>query len=175
MIKFSEILESKFGKALNIATHFHKGQYRKDGTPYMIHPYSVSQTVKQYTSNPNILTASLLHDVVEDTTMTEDDIIKQFGKKVAKLVIELTSDKEAISKSSKEGYLSSVMTKMSDEALMIKLADFLHNTSDLPNKNGEWVEKQRVLRTNVLNTLEKKRNLKKYHKAIIKDIRYNLR
>ncbi|MFA5828390.1 MAG: HD domain-containing protein [Candidatus Shapirobacteria bacterium] len=62
------ILSPKIRKALRLAAVQHDGQYRKDGvTPFIIHPIEVAMIVSEYTDNEDIISAALLHDVLEDT------------------------------------------------------------------------------------------------------------
>ena len=126
---------SRICEAFDFANMAHADQKRKSGEPYIIHPVEVASIVAvelELGANPVI--AAFLHDVVEDTTYTIDDIQKRFGKDVAFLVSVLT-------KQSKEHYEMSKQVdnykQMLDSihydirALLIKLADRLHNMRTL--------------------------------------------
>ena len=73
-------------KAYNIAREAHKDQLRKSGEPYIIHPLCVSIILADLELDKETIAAGLLHDVVEDTILTKDEIDEQFGSDVALLV-----------------------------------------------------------------------------------------
>jgi len=102
----------------------HAGQKRDvTGNPYIFHLISVYGLLKLRTKNEKILMAGILHDVIEDTDTTYDDLKIEFGVKVANLVRECTKPYEKLN---------------SKEALMIKFADLLDNVSDHPK--NDWIE-----------------------------------
>ena len=73
-------------KAYGIASDAHKGQARKSGEPYIIHPLCVAIVLADLEMDKETIVAGLLHDVVEDTVMTDEEIREQFGEDVALLV-----------------------------------------------------------------------------------------
>ncbi len=130
----------KIQKALNFAIKAHTGQKRKSGEDYVIHPILVAVLANYFNNNENVITAALLHDVVEDTPYTIDYIKDEFGKEVANLVEGLTKiikirDKSLIPSNSDEKLTRSALTfrKMLTvsivdiRVLLIKLCDRLHN------------------------------------------------
>lgn len=75
-------------KALEIALGAHDGQKRKgSGKPYIIHPIEVGMTLSRFTQDEEIIAAGILHDTLEDTDLTYDDLFNLFGKRVADLVV----------------------------------------------------------------------------------------
>ena len=125
--------------AWEFAQRAHKDQVRKfTGLPYFDnHVQKVNGTLKLYTTDEATLIAALLHDVVEDCY--EDkwqayvDIKDLFGKEVADIVWELTSDEDEMKHKwggSKVNYLINKMLKMSDKAFTIKLSDRFNNIAD---------------------------------------------
>lgn len=81
-------------KAIIYAAHAHQGMVRKGNhQPYIFHPLEVLNLVSMMTDDDEILTAAVLHDTVEDTASTVDDIRKEFGERVAKLVNYESEDK----------------------------------------------------------------------------------
>lgn len=165
-------------EALQYATQAHAGQTRAGGLPYITHPMSVANSIEQYKKSHNldaIISAALLHDTVEDTTTTHEDLEALFGGLVASLVQELTSDKEKIAQMGKAEYLAQKMAKMSSYALVIKLADRLDNVQDIATaKTPEWRAKYRAETEKILNYIEKHRALSGTHRKFIDLIRNKL-
>ena len=83
-------------KAIVFATEAHSGIFRKGGkTPYIVHPMEVAAIAARMTDDIEVITAAVLHDVIEDTTTTAEQLEKMFGKRVAELVLSDSDDKEA--------------------------------------------------------------------------------
>lgn len=123
-------------KAYFHAEKLHKDQYRKSGEPYIIHPLNVAYTMALFNSRKEAIAAALLHDTVEDVEGMNIDIInEEFGKEVGKLVYILTKIKD--NSISKEEQIATNQRKILDalendfEAILIKLADSLHNMRTL--------------------------------------------
>ncbi len=122
-------------KAKQFAYQAHKGQFRKDGaTPYFTHPIAVAEILrKQGINDDAILSAALLHDVVEDCNITLKQIMESFGPNITKLVDGMTQKK---GKESKKNYRQRIINN-SNEVRIIKLADVLHNmleTANIPDE-----------------------------------------
>ena len=77
---------SMIEKAYKVASEAHKNQFRKSGEPYIIHPLNVAIILADLKLDKETIVAGILHDVVEDTVMTEDDLRREFGDDVALLV-----------------------------------------------------------------------------------------
>ena len=73
-------------RAVQYANEKHRDQKRKDGSPYIIHPLAVAEIVAEIGLDTDAITAALLHDCIEDTSASFDEISKLFGKTVAELV-----------------------------------------------------------------------------------------
>jgi len=172
-----EVDESK-EEALQYATQAHAGQTRAGGAPYISHPISVADSIKQYKKSHNLdalISAALLHDTVEDTDTTHEALHDLFGGLVASLVQELTSDKEKIQQMGKADYLAQKMAAMSSYALVIKLADRLDNVQDIATaKTPEWRAKYRAETEKILDYIEKHRALSGTHQKLIELIRNKL-
>jgi len=122
-------------RAYLFAAEKHANQKRKfSKEPYITHPEFVTCLLSRYTSDKDLLKASLLHDVVEDTDTTLDDISNLFNQRVADLVEELTIDPELKNLIGKKKYLATHLNTISEEALLIKLVDRLHNVIGLLNE-----------------------------------------
>lgn len=123
-------------KAIDCAAEAHKGQYRKSGEPYVVHVYCVAYYLAQMKLSPTTVVAGLLHDVVEDTGITKEDISMLFGNEVAELVESLTKIKSLKFKNQKEyeaeNHRKIVIALANDlRVILIKLCDRLHNMRTL--------------------------------------------
>lgn len=161
--------------AKDYATAKHSSQTRRDGTPYIAHPERVVshvQRVKGQSKNiADIETAAWLHDTLEDTDTTYEDIEKLYGANVAAIVQELTSDKEEIKRIGKTEYLRQKLKGMSNYALIIKLADRLDNVSDLMTAdNPEWALKYAIQTQDILEYLIDHRQLTDTQLRLIDEI-----
>ena len=118
-------------EAKRLAEKSHQGQFRKfENTSFVQHPIQVARILKSAAEEvtKEMVAAALLHDTVEDTGVTHEQIRSRFGARVAKLVKELfTTDKEKRDEYGKSKYLGWKMANMSDSALTIKLCDRYHN------------------------------------------------
>lgn len=188
MLQFKQHLEeslnsslSQSQKALRFAAKAHRKQTRSDGAAYITHPVEVAKIVKQFKKSHNIealISAAYLHDTIEDTDATEKDLTKMFGGLVASLVKELTSDASgaAFKEKGKTQYIKDKMSNMSDWALVIKLADRLHNVSDLSTgKGGDWAKKYHKATKETMAELEKNRTLTGTQKKLIAAIQVKLK
>lgn len=131
--------------ALDLAFHAHQGQFRDDGyRPYIVHLIDVMNRVWAWgIYDTRILAASLLHDVVEDTTRTRETIVDKFGEQIADIVDELTFIEPPDPKDkayAKTEYIKTFMHK-SLAALIIKVADRLGNIMDFANAGNKYAVK----------------------------------
>jgi len=121
-------------KALTFATEAHEGQVRKyTGVPYIVHPVEVMEIVKTVSSDVAMHAAALLHDVVEDTDVTIQDIQREFGEDVARLVDDLTdvSKPEDGNRKTRKALDRAHSAMASARAQTIKLADLISNGRDI--------------------------------------------
>ena len=120
-------------KAFDVAVDAHQEQRRKSGEAYIFHPIAVAKIVaSQIGLGPTSIAAALLHDVVEDSEITVEDIEKMFNPKVAQLVDGLTKiskiQKDLNSSTQAENFRKMILTLNDDvRVILIKLADRLHN------------------------------------------------
>lgn len=123
-------------EAYRFSAAAHEGQVRRSGEPYVIHPVSVAGILANLHLDPPTLIAALLHDVVEDTGVTKQEISDKFGKQVAELVDGLSKlDKiefQSATQAQAENFRKMLLAMSQDvRVILIKLADRLHNMSTL--------------------------------------------
>src|SRR5262250_2334541 len=133
-------------KAYDYSLHVHSGQTRASGEPYLVHPLEVALVLAEMKMDPVAVAAGLLHDSVEDTSVTIVDIREQFGEQVAHIVEGVTKI-SAIDFASREEQqaenLRKMMLAMVDDirVVLIKLADRLHNMRTLEHLPPERRQK----------------------------------
>ena len=147
---------SMIEKAYQVAYNAHKNQFRKSGEPYIIHPLNVAIILADLELDKETIVAGLLHDVVEDTIMTEEDLKREFGDDVALLVDGVTKlekiplsaggDQPDVKLEMQAENLRKMFLAMAKDirVIMIKLADRLHNMRTLKYKTPE--SQQRIAR-----------------------------
>ncbi|MBC8573581.1 RelA/SpoT family protein [Jingyaoa shaoxingensis] len=138
---------SMIEKAYQVAAEAHKDQKRKSGEPYIIHPLCVGIILADLEMDKETIAAGLLHDVVEDTVMTYDEIKDEFGEEVAQLVDGVTKLGQLSYSADKVEVQAENLRKMflamakDIRVIIIKLADRLHNMRTLkymrPEKQKE--------------------------------------
>lgn len=120
------------GKAYDVAIKAHEGQKRHSGAPYFIHPQEVAKLLMELKADSATICAALLHDVVEDTKITNKDIASEFGQEIADLVDGVTKIK-SIDFDTREDYTAENIRKIilatakDVRVILIKLCDKLHN------------------------------------------------
>lgn len=130
--------------ALRLAKLAHEGQKRDEGDPYVIHPIRIANTLLYDLDiiNCEMISAALLHDVVEDTEISIEEIEKQFGIRIAEFVDALTRDKD---KETKKEKFEKTLQK-SSEIKILKACDWLDNLRSLPARTDGGERWNRHLR-----------------------------
>lgn len=133
--------------ALAFAAEKHKLQRRKgnEGIPYINHCIRVANCIAKYATEYDdfLLAAAILHDTVEDTDTTEEELIDNFGEKVAAIVLEVTDDM-TLTKMSRRKLQVQHASSLSAPAKKLKIADKTCNIKDLMNYSIDW-DNQRKL------------------------------
>jgi len=123
-------------RAFEFSESAHRGQFRKSGEPYITHPLAVASILSQWRLDAEGLAAALLHDVMEDTSVTRNELEKSFGRPVAEMV-DGVSKLDQIEFNSREDQQAESFRKMllamarDVRVILIKLADRLHNMRTL--------------------------------------------
>ncbi len=140
-------------RAFQLADDKHKDQCRHSGEPYIIHPLNVAYILADTGLDDNTLCAALLHDVVEDTEVTDEDIRKEFGEEIADMVAGVTKLGEmmftSVEERQAEDYRKMFLAMGKDiRVILIKLADRLHNMRTL-----KYLKRERQI-ANAKETME---------------------
>ena len=134
-------------RALAFATEKHRGQVRKDAdsTPYIQHPIALASLLWEVgVHDAEVLAAAILHDTIEDTQTTHDELEREFGRQVAHLVAEVTDDKRLPKAMRKEKQIEHA-AHLPPGARLIKLADKICNLRDVAHSPpADWsIERRR--------------------------------
>ncbi|GMQ85463.1 MAG: RelA/SpoT family protein [Acidimicrobiia bacterium] len=127
-----EANEELIRRAYAVAEQAHAGQFRQTGDPYISHPIAVAQILADYGLDPQTIAAALMHDVVEDTSVTLEDLETDFGSEIAMLidgVTKLDRIKTSTWEERQAGTIRKMAVAMAKDirVLLIKLADRTHN------------------------------------------------
>ena len=129
-------------KAFELADKAHEGQFRASGEPYIMHPLAVADILAHLQIDHITLMAALMHDVVEDTSYTKEDLEKMFGSEVAFLVDGVTKlnqfQYETKEDRQMENYRKMILAMAKDvRVVVIKLGDRLHNMRTLKHMRSD--------------------------------------
>ena len=135
-------------KAAHFAAQKHRDQRRKDKdiSPYINHPISVAKIISEIgnVEDPEVLAAALLHDTIEDTKTTPEELIDNFGERVCSLVQEVTDDKTLPKLERKQRQIDHAK-EISGDAAIIKLGDKIANVTDITNTPPtDWDSNRRL-------------------------------
>ena len=135
-------------KAVNFAAQKHSKQRRKDedASPYINHPISVAMFISDIgkVDDPEVLAAALLHDTLEDTKTTPEELVDNFGNRVCKMVQEVTDDKSLPKMERKQRQIEHAK-EISEGAALIKLGDKISNVTDITNTPPtDWANERRL-------------------------------
>ena len=140
--------------AYNVAVKMHEGQFRRSGDPYVQHPIEVAYILATMNTGPATIAAGLLHDVLEDTNMSKEEMEAEFGKEIVQIV-------DGVTKISKLKYMTKekalahnhekLLLAMAKDirVILIKLADRLHNMRTIEFHSS--IEKQKTIAQETLD------------------------
>lgn len=117
-------------RALLLAFAAHEGQRRHEGTPYITHPVAVAFILAKHGFGEEVIAAALVHDVLEDTAVTEDAMRQELGDTVADIVKAVSYDRSLPWKGQRERYIESVR-EAGESVMAVSLADKVHNAQSL--------------------------------------------
>ena len=157
-------------RALEFSTAAHAavGQKRKyTGDDYIVHPIAVSEIVAAFGGTKEMVAAALLHDTVEDTNVTREQIAEEFGWKIFKLVVELTdvTKPEDGNRATRKAIEAKRLGMASKEAQMIKLADLIDNTKTIFKYDPKFAKVYRQEKIDLLEAMDKVHSTDLYMKA----------
>lgn len=141
-------------RAYQYASFLHRDQKRKSGEPYIVHPLSVAYILTTFArADMNTICAALLHDTIEDTDCTKEDIVSNFGEEVYMLVEGVTKIRGIVFSTKEEGSIENqgkILNGMAEDIriILIKLADRLHNMRTLEYKS---VDRQKAIAQETLD------------------------
>ena len=123
----------KIFKAIAFAQKAHQGQYRKwTKLPYIVHPLGVMEILSRYQASEDVMIAGILHDTLEDTSTTAEEIEKRFGKRIKELVIAATEpEHDAPWEQRKQHTINFIKDMEDEEILLLSCADKLHNLNSM--------------------------------------------
>jgi guanosine-3',5'-bis(diphosphate) 3'-pyrophosphohydrolase len=136
-------------KTLFFAANKHRNQRRKNvaAFPYINHPISLVNILcnEAHITDMTVICAALLHDTVEDTETTAEELLNEFGREIRDIVMEVTDDKSIPARQRRKQLQIEHASQISERAKLLKLADKISNLRDLANDPpAQWsVERQR--------------------------------
>ena len=128
-------------KAIYWARKYHGDQKRKSGEPYYSHPLEVAYMISEHKLKTDVIVASILHDIIEDTEVTVGMIFDNFSWRIAQMVDMLTRDRPDGTKLTIEEVITNAYKKADKEVLLIKLIDRLHNIQTIGSLSAKKIEK----------------------------------
>ena len=151
LTEYPQLEREEISKAYQYASSLHEGQYRQSGEAYISHPLNVAYILADMHADKDTICAGLLHDTLEDTKITKEDIISDFNEDIANLVDGVTKLSKMNFSSKKEQNLANtrkIITGLTEDVriIIIKLADRLHNMRTLQYKS-EFKQKENALET----------------------------
>jgi (p)ppGpp synthase/HD superfamily hydrolase len=118
-------------RAFDLAAVVHRGQVRTDGDPYVAHPVEVSRILSEMGADESTVAAGLLHDGVEDSELTVEEVSRHFGDEIAAIVAALTEDEGISDWVTRKDALRAQVERAGERAIAVYAADKLSNLREL--------------------------------------------
>jgi len=148
----------------------HDGQKRKSGEPYIVHPRDVAITLAEYRVDPNTIVSGLLHDVIEDTDATYNDVLKATNKDIADIVKSLTNDRDVRTEEGRDPYMINKLRSLTALELNVKLLDRLDNIQDFNSAPPYFIERYGTATRNIINAISQGPNVNRMSQLIMSEI-----
>ena len=160
---------SKLDHAITFATMAHNGQFRKKSEiPYIVHPFAVAMLLMNEGCGENVVIAGLLHDTLEDTKVTYDELVHEFGKEVADIVLACSEPDRRASWKVRKQHTIDMLRHAPLDVKYVTCADKLHNVTTILNE-------YRRIGDAVWSRFHKGYvDQKWYYESIVKELWYNL-
>jgi len=166
--------QTLLSRSFCFAAEAHQDQYRKNsGEPYVTHPIRVYQRLAAMTEAnlpEEVYCGALLHDTIEDTNATIEELSLIFGPRVGQIVSALTNDPDELRLQGKTAYLTQKMNGLDAECLLIKLSDRLDNVRDLSSQALEWSKAYARSTKEILDALHNPL-MNHWHQELVEEIR----
>lgn len=134
----SDTEENIVEKARKIATQAHEGQKRKsEDVPFISHPLAVATILEELGFGEKVIAAALLHDVLEDTVVSEEELRNAVGDEITNIVVAVSEDKSLEWEDRKKQYIETVASA-SEEVKAVSVADKIHNARDFIRIHEEY-------------------------------------
>ncbi len=151
-------------RAFYFAARSHGNQKRKFSYDFYIHhPRRVAALVRELTEDEELVAAAYLHDVVEDTPVTLEEVCEDFGPRICRVVGELTDDKSMRREVGRVEYIRQKVSRMSADALIVKLADRLDNLKDMERAPSRFKKRYREETEALIETVRARRDISNIH------------
>lgn len=138
--------QARLLRALHFAADRHRDQRRKgeNASPYINHPIAVAEILARFgVTDVVVLQAAVLHDTLEDTETTPDELEREFGRAVRDVVVEVTDD-ATLPKHERKRLQVDVAPRLSERAKLVRIADKLANVRDVTHSPPAWPRDRRV-------------------------------
>jgi (p)ppGpp synthase/HD superfamily hydrolase len=117
--------------AVAYAERMHAGQWRADGTPFIVHPLEVASLLHDNGAPDHLIAAAVMHDLIEKTDASSADLRERFGPRIARLVLAVSDDEQITGYAKRKAALRRQVSAAGDEALVLFAADKLSKVREL--------------------------------------------
>ena len=136
--------EALIHAAYDYGREMHEGQFRRSGEPYFTHPVAVAAILTEQRLDDATIVTALLHDTIEDTETSPDELDHLFGSEDLSVVLEVTDDK-SLDKAERKRLQIEKSPPLSDRAKLVKLGDMISNVTDVgANPPADWSLERRI-------------------------------